>query len=389
MKNIKKGVVLIYVLFLVTLAVVFSTVLLSNNNYLFNITEHFDIESKLYSNINSDWKILVDITKRYNNNGNWFIDNVSCPEIGTVSMSWTTLKELIWTNLVFSWSQVYCEWIYNWNNLKLYFNEWFTDIPVADYNWSLVWITNWVWNNSFWDIDSTYIDFSGSSYLSWDWIDDDFNSDNYKVTSTWNILSWIYYPLDFVDDDNLGRKVLFGLVSPNFWYKKVFWNTSKVLKIIDKNTNNDDLFNIKLWDVTSGVLNFDIDNNSYVKILRFDKNSYDNTNELILLETLTWSLSAGIGYLQNNLWVLSLSVGITWNEHIFDFKNNNYAVFLKANSEKSLLYKIKWETTVWTWIYITPIDDSWELIIKYQWWEILLNSFWEIVAKENEIFYKK
>ncbi|MBT3728810.1 hypothetical protein HOF65_00285 [bacterium] len=68
MKKNKKAIVLIYVLFLVTLTVIFSTIVLNNNSFLFNITHYFDYDSKLYSNIDSDSKILVDINREVNNN---------------------------------------------------------------------------------------------------------------------------------------------------------------------------------------------------------------------------------------------------------------------------------------------------------------------------------
>jgi hypothetical protein len=69
MNKQKKAVVLIYVLFLTTLSIIFATILVNNNSYLFNITEYFDIDSKLYSNIKSDGKILVDINREANSNG--------------------------------------------------------------------------------------------------------------------------------------------------------------------------------------------------------------------------------------------------------------------------------------------------------------------------------
>ncbi len=388
MKNIKRGVVLIYVLFLVTLSVILATILLSNNDYLFNITEYFEIEWKLYNNINSDWKIIVDLNRSYNTNGSWFIDNISCPTTW-VSMSWNTVAWTIWTNLVFSWSQIYCEWTYSSNFLKLYFNTAIDDIISAEYDSFLVGVTSGIWNTTFWDSDNTLIDFSSSSYSSWDNIDDNFNSDNYMVTSTWNTSTWVYYNWWFQDDDNYGRKIITWFVSPDFWYKKVFWNTFRTSDIIDKNTNNNDSLNIKIWDVTDGVLLFDLDTNSEMKVLKFDKDTYKLTNELILLEWLDWTIDSGIGYLQDNWGVLSLSWSITWDEYIFDFSNNDYAIMLKASSTRVLFYKISWETTSWTGIYITPIDDSWENIVIYKWNELIINSFWNFIWKESEILYKK
>jgi len=44
---------------------------------------------------------------------------------------------------------------------------------------------------------------------------------------------------------------------------------------------------------------------------------------------------------------------------------------------------------MWTWIYITPIDDSGIDIVRYSWNEILVTDRWEYLAKEMEIIYKK
>lgn len=388
MKNIKKGIVLIYVLFLVTLAVIFATILLNNNAFLFNITEYFDVDSKLYSNIKSDGKILVDINREFNSNGSWFIDNISCPSSTSITMSWTIFTDDIWTILVNSGS-IYCEWTYQSSPLKLYFNTWFTDIIEANYNGFIVWVTTWIWNTPFSDPDNTIIDFSSYIITTPDLFDDDFNSDNYMVTSTWNTSTWTYYLNSFQDDDVLWRKTLFWYVSPDFWFKKVFWNTNKTSKIINDNSNNNDLLNIKIWDVSSWILHFDIDKPSEMKLVKFDKNKYNNYNELLSLWRLNWILSAWIWYLQNNTWVLSLSSSITWNEYLFDFINNDYAVFLKSTWTGTLLYKITWETDSWTWIYITPIDDSDNNIVKYLWNEILINDTGIFIAKEIEMIYAK
>jgi hypothetical protein len=342
----------------------------------------------LYSNIKSDGKILVDINREANSNGSWFIDNISCPSWTSISMSWTTNIWFIWSILVNSGS-IYCEWFYQANSLKIYFNAWFTDFVQADYNGSVVWLTAGIWNSTFSDSDNTLIDFSSYTISTPDFYDDDFNSDNYMVTSTWNTSTWTYYLNSFQDDDVLWRKTLFWYVSPDFWFKKVFWNTDKISKIINQNTNNNDSLNVKIWDVNAWILYFDIDKPSEIKTVIFDKNIYNQTNELISLWVLNWTLWAWIWYLQNNAWVLSLSNTITWNEYNFDFINNDYAIFLKSTGTWTLLYKIIWETLSWSWIYITSIDDSDNNIVKYLWNEILISDTGVFIAKETEMIYKK
>jgi hypothetical protein len=68
MKNKKNAIVLIYVLFLVTLSVIFATILLNNNSYLFNITDLFETDTKLLSNINSDSRTSINLDKELNSN---------------------------------------------------------------------------------------------------------------------------------------------------------------------------------------------------------------------------------------------------------------------------------------------------------------------------------
>lgn len=385
----KKAMILIYVLFLVTLSIIFSTILINNNAFLFNISNYFDVDSKLYSNISSDWWILININKEMNTNWSWFTDNISCPSWTSITMSGTTNIWFIWSILVNNAWSIYCEGFYLANPLRLYFNTDFTDIIEANYNGSIVPIINKTWFYTFSDPDNTYIDFSLYDLSTPDLIDDNFNSDNYVVTSTWNTSTWTYYPDSFLDDDNLARKMLFWYVSFDFWFKKVFWNTSKVLKIISDNTNNNDIFNAKIWDVDSWILHFDLDKASDIKLVQFDRTVYDETNELRLMWTYNWILDAWIWYLQENAWVLSLSTTKTWNEFLFDFVNNDYAIFLKNTETGALLYTISWETNTWTGIYITPIDDSDENIMRYLWNEIIIDSDWRYISKEIELIYKK
>lgn len=388
MKKNKKAIVLIYVLFMVTISVIFATILLNNNSYLFNVSDLFEVDSKLLSNIDSDAYTSVQINSEKNTDGSWFIDNISCPWPASVTMSWTTNTATIWTTLVYSGS-IYCEWNYLWDSVKLYFNTWITDIVEAEYKWFILALSWWSWATDFWDTDNTFIDFSAYNYFVSDWIDDDFDSDNYMVTSTWNTSTGTYYSSWYQDDDVFARKHFYWFISPDFWYKKVFWNTSSTLKMIDENTNNNDNLNTKIWNVTSGYLYFDVDSDFDIKLLKFDKWVYDETKELKVLQSLNWALSASIWYLQNNAGTLDLSETITWNEYTFDFQNNDYALFVKSVWTWSLLYTISWFSSTGTWIYINPIDDSATDSVRYLWNEILIDSSWKHISKETELFFKK
>jgi opacity protein-like surface antigen len=78
---------------------------------------------------------------------------------------------------------------------------------------------------------------------------------------------------------------------------------------------------------------------------------------LILLESFeSWNLTQSGGYLQSDL---SLSQTRTWNEFEFDFKNNDYALFIQNNWQENINIQLKWEeSSSWKKIYINAIDES-------------------------------
>ncbi|MDP2091100.1 MAG: hypothetical protein Q8K30_05910 [Candidatus Gracilibacteria bacterium] len=388
MKKEKRAVVFIYVLFLVTISVIFATIILNNNSFLFNISDYFEVESKVLTNISNDSEISIKLHKDKNSNGSGFIDNIGCPTGTGVTMSGTINTDQIGTTLVSSGS-IYCLGDYFGDELKIYFNTGFTDFSTAEYNGYLVTLSGGLGLSNFSDTDSTLIDFSGFNYNIGDGYDDNFNSDNYRVTSTGNTSTGVYYPNNWQDDDVVARKMFYGFISPSFGYKKVFWNTSKTNKIIDDNTNNNDSLNIKIGDTTSAYLYIDIDKSFDIKLVKFDRNSYNNFNELIIKEKLDGTSIANIGYLQNNGGVLSLSGNITGNEYDFDFTNNDYALFVKSTGTGTLIYNIRGESSTGTGIYINPIDDSNSNFFRYMGNEIIIDNNGKYISKETELFFTK
>ena len=386
MKNRKEGIVLVYVLFLASMTIVFATILLSNNAYLFNITKYFDLNSKIENNINIDSKIIVDINRSLNLNWTWFIDNISCPDWTSITFSWNLNIDHTWSILVNDWSNIYCLAKHNSNDVYIHFNDDFTDfISASYYNENTVWLTSWSGGVAFTDSDSTTIDFSWHDYMVPDWFDDNYNSDNYSVSSTWVSFSWTYYN-DFVEDDDvLWKKTLIGYVSPDSWFKKVFWNTTKTSDFINANINNSDPINIKIWFVTSWILHFDIDKAYEIKLMKFNKSTFNTSSELKRVQTLGSINWSGIGYLQDDM---TLSAG-TGSAYSFDFANNDYAIFLKSTSIDALLYWIKWEDSSWKWIYIAPIDDSGTGSVLYLWNEILIDDDWTLSHQHIKKIYIK
>ena len=257
--------------------------------------------------------------------------------------------------------------------VKLYRNWASKEITIREieiYEWKTSTWSQWILTRNFNDSDNTFLTFD-ATWIGWfDDIDDNFNSDDYNVwstiSSTWNI---IYYPNWYQDDDIIPRKTFFWNIVPWKEYENIFWNNYKTNDYIANNTNNNDILNVKIGDTTSAYLHLDLYNVSYneidLKILKFDRSSYQNSYTLLPLDVSNgvW-ITTTVWYIQNNTWVLSLSRIKTWNEYEFDFSNNDYAVFISNNSTGSLAYKLTSETVTWTGIYINPINDSGTWIIN-------------------------
>ena len=241
----------------------------------------------------------------------------------------------------------------------------------------------WQWDRNFYDGDSTLITFD-TDWIHGDWIDDDLNSDNYKVTSRDNI----YFPNGYQDDDVVPRKTIFWSIPANKPYQHVYWNNYRTIEIIKNNTNNDDILNMKMSDVSDAhvfINTFNTEDLDYdIKILEFDRDVYKDQFTLLPKKSYEWkNIDKYLGYLQLNSWDNSLWVAKekTWNEFEFDFQNKDYAIFFANNTDSLLSYHLEAYTPTWTGIYINPIDDSWTGTISVLsnhiiiWWE--KNFIWE------------
>lgn len=329
-------------------------------------------------NIIHDWKINTDYSRYLNTDWFWFIDNISCPIL--VSMSWATSSWAIDTILYITGSTVFCSGSYNTNSVHIYFNSDSTELNDASYNSERISLINWIWD--FTDTDSTRIDFSAYSQ-TWDLIDDDLNSDDYRWSSTWDI----NYPNNFLDNDDLARRTIIWYIPPMYWLRKVFWNNERNIEYIDWNTNNTWSLVSNIWKVSSWSLFLDIDKAYDIKVVEFDRYRYSSFNELYVLNSKVFSSSTwSIWYLQNDLSLLNS----TWSAYSFDFKNKDYAIFVRSSWTWVILYKITGlDLDTNNPIYINTIDDSEENIIKYLWSDILINKDGQFISRFSEIFFSK
>ena len=302
-----------------------------------------------------------------------------------------TLSAIIfsnYTNLILNQKSVELEKkLYNNINFKLslfYKKElevnndwsWFID----NYKWS------WANIKCRLQADWTYfVEWDSGSVLWSDGIDDNCNSDNFLWNNSWSQ----NYPDNFEDNDNYTRKNLDWVVFPGL-EKNIFWNNFKINKFIDNNSNNTDIFNKKIWDTQSWALHLKINTGAIIQVIKFDRNQYQNFNKLRKLETITWSLNSWSWYLQKS-WNNIIFGSNLANAYNFDFKNNDYALFLKNLDNSTILnYNLYWkEITSGSWVYINPIDDSKNNIIEFLGYDIIKNEFWNLVWKIIKFIKKK
>lgn len=361
-----------------------------SNSMDWNVNTYFEWKSSTNQFVDynffpsiSIWKIVLKKPINNPNSSYW-----NSWRITFYNSSWVEITYILLSNIIDKWELTF-DMKYLWlenkvQTIKVTSDYWKMDISEFEvYEMISTWVEElWEWDSTFNDLDLTKINFD----FIWIWwgdnIDDDYNSDNYRVTSIWDT----YYPNWYQDDDVIPRKVIFWNINPGQIYDNIYWTNQKTNEFIDKNTNNNDILNIKAWDVTNAYMYLDLYNensNLYdLKILEFDRNIYNSEFSLYPIKSLNWKdLTSDVWYIQYNDWKLSLSKEKTWNEFVFDFKNKDYWIFISNKSSNNLVYRLSAETNTWTWIYISPIDDSmlWEIQVLSNyikiWWE--KNFIWE------------
>jgi len=381
MKIISKSwIVLVYVLFLLSIWSVMWVLVFKNSFVYYNNIEYQNILENLHSNIYTKTDTAFKLVRTFNSNWSWYIDDISCPQ--DVTMSWNTLKSTpITTSLNYIDQVAFCSGLYNGFNFNIYFNANHDNFSNAEYRGSyvtLTWTMYWESTFSGSDTDATLITFlnNWTNLINIDKVDDNFNSDDYKAVSTWSSSTWVLYPNNFIDDDVLPREVIFWYISSKSTFKNVFWNNDKINNFIANNSNNNDILHEKIWNVGSWVVILTIDWVYDLKLVKYSKLDYNNLKTLKSLQVLNWKNLTWNWYIQNNSGILSASTVKTWKEYLFDFKNNDYAIFIKNIWATNLSYNISAETISWTWIYISPIDDSWNQL-RFFWADIYIDNEWK------------
>jgi len=379
-----RATVLIYTMVLVVIGVFMATVVLNIAVQLSVDFQARDIEISLWETVRDKWNISMQYVNTMNNSGSWFLDEISCP-------TWITMSGAI---LRTTWINTQIRYIDNtitclaqsahWgNDLDIIFNENFDDIEFAQYEWDQISVNsgNLIWVFS--DSDTTQITIPNTSYFSSDGIDDNFDSDNFSISSTWSI----FYPDWYTDNDRDASLLYYGYIWEETWPYNVFWSNTKLKQYIDNNPNNINNVYQTLWSTWLWYVYININGDHIISLYTLDKDRYDDFNELVITDMIQWASQPWWEwYLQ---WDLSLAAG-TWSAFSFDFTNNDYALFIENTGSWTQLYQVSSEDSVTgSWVYINPIDDSDDTMLSYLWSHILINDEGRLIWDIFEVFWLK
>jgi hypothetical protein len=132
--------------------------------------------------------------------------------------------------------------------------------------------------------------------------------------------------------------------------------------------------------------NLDADRDFKMKIVQFNKSTYNSSKELVVLsESQSNTLSWSVWYIQNSL---TLSWNLTGNEYTFDTLNNDYWIFIQNDGTGMLLYKLTAKTLSGSDVYIHPINDTSASTLSILGYDVIKNG-WKYISKMLEIVGNK
>ena len=391
----QKGTVLVFTLILVVLWVFMAMATL-------NLTQRLDydlqlrhINNNLYDWIYNKASIIFQYARYLNSTWWGFSDEIGCPE--NISFSWSTFStENVSSELFYVDNQILCQhelivdWFLEPIPVQIYFNEDFDDTDYLDFNGIQIPFDN---NNREGIVNSfeeIYIDGNASFPLQPDGIDDNLDSDNYMISSTWSILD---YPEWYIDNDANHRIHNFWYIAPwDEWYN-IFWSNQRTTEYIAWNTNNIEPI-INLGDISEWYIYLDVNQWYDLKILRFDRQLYNEINELIILDdiTINWA-SSWSWFIQSDASVIDTDIAefsLSWDEYEFDFSNNDYALFIRNPwLDDILTYQLKMRDVSWEKVYFVPVQDFTESNITILSNHIVFSENWIPIGEQQEIIWRK
>lgn len=373
--------ILVYAIILINIALIVTYIILNKSMTFIDNMNSQNINLKLNQELGQKANNSIKYDLYLNSDWSWFVDTISCPSNITLSWTiWETINTIPQTFTYFDTSNniLYCSWTTSSWNLLLSYN--------LDFSW-FSWAT---YNNWSWDLVDEVLYFSGilndseltniyfNKTTEKSWLDSNFNSDDYKASSTWSI----YYPDNFEDNDNLARKTMFWYIPNNWQFYNIFWNNYKTNKFISNNTNNLDYLNTLIWETSTWKIFVDMSNIWDLKVVEFDAWIYTERNELKKIIERNWTGLTQSWYISEDLDAnLYLSTNYaSWK--IFNFKDKNYWIFISnpVSNNSIMKYRLSWKNEYWSWIYLNPIDDSDPSNIKYLSSHIMIED-WKYINK--------
>lgn len=334
-----------------------------------------------------DWSLVWWVSANsYNFNVTaWnFLENYICFRSYDNAWNWPTYGEVATVKIdkinptdLYSFPFTPWDWVYlsthtitlTWSDANSWLDrfewcEWSTCNPSSWSSWTTI-IKNSIYNNTI-------------KYRIWD---EAWNHTDWQFLLK---LNWPILQEKFKDNDSNARSEIVWYVTETWSLENIFWNNAISNEYINKNINNSDWAYEKIWDVTSWNIKITVDKSSTVRVVKFDRSKYTANKELYVVDSFEGNVVAWSWYITKNpaTKVLSLSWTIWSNAYYFDFKNNDYAIFVKNNWVWVLNYKISWLS--WTkWIYINPINDSFPKEIRILSSHIILSN-WLYIWKQAE-----
>lgn len=382
----KSGSVFIYAMMISFFAVIIGYIITIKIDTLI---ENFDIQNydtKLHSNIREKSNFTFEYDTAMNTNGSGLTNTISCPDIVSMSGTLGGTSEIIATVPFFSDPVMVCSGSTSQGNLLLSYSSRGTIFENGTYLGSTIALDpvggTGARTGTFSDEFGTFLSFTATGTLSG--LDLDRNSDNFQASSS----STVLYPGNVGDDDDLARKTLYGYVPKDAGWYNVFLMNTPLRKYIGSNSLNTNPLNVIPGVTQTGYLRLEADNPYNIRVVEFDKAQFESTKEFRVFSSTIASASAGgIGWIMPDL---SLS-GTKSGAKVFDLKNKDYAVFLSFTGNTSstgvtfLKYKLTMEDSAGLGVYIAPINDSENGIMKYLGTDIIIDSDGDYRYKQTEI----
>jgi len=254
----KKASIFIYILILVSIALVLWLVVFNNSITLTNNLNIWKNSEEVFNNLTKKASIAIDTVRKYNSDWWGFSDIVSCPTNVTMSgstASWTNIS----TSMVDNYGSIYCSWDYNGQEFRIYFTDDKTAFKSAFYKWDLVdlqydtassttieWTTDIISSTTLWGTNPY------NSTYTYDKAKD--TNLNTRYVST----KWWYYPyLDITLSSpqnvyklNINKKIRnYWYYTDNFYvyFYDLLWNEIKHINISWVKNKTD--INVILWNI--------------------------------------------------------------------------------------------------------------------------------------------